>query len=188
MKIKFDEVALRNITNPELRDLAKQADQLGNKDGILTPEEAQKLLETQAPNVPAELFDKALIDSMQTRIKDIGFGSGIPIGLGVLSRMARMNPLWNVGFQAVGSGSKNLNAFDEGRISGTRAVTETVADTAIAGSAAAAGAFIGAAAGSVVPVAGTVVGLMIGTGAGYLIDKLLHKAVDPVIDGVLQDL
>lgn len=185
--IKTDKVTIRNIGDQDIRTLADKADKLGNRDGILTPEEAQKLFESQTTNASHDLFDKAVDQSHLTKLVDVGLGSGVPMGLGVLSRMARINPLWHIGYKAVGSASEHLNAYEDGRISGTRAVTETVVDTAIAGSAAAAGAMIGAAAGSVVPVAGTVLGFVVGTSAGFIIDHLMHKAVDPIVDGVLQD-
>lgn len=112
-------------------------------------------------------------------------GTGAVIGAGATRAVDALAP--RLGFvraggvvggaiQASVSGYTNHQAYQQGLISGERAIANTVVDTGTAVAAGAGGALAGAAIGSVVPVAGTAVGAVagfaVGVGAYYAIEAV----------------
>lgn len=88
----------------------------------------------------------------------------------------------NAGFSAV----DQIQAYQEGKVTGSQAVGTVVGEATVGFGAGAAGAAAGAAIGSIVPVAGTAVGAVVGFAVGLAADKLLRAGgADKAIAGAV---
>ncbi|MBI4821673.1 MAG: hypothetical protein HY791_35760 [Deltaproteobacteria bacterium] len=171
---KLGGIRITDIHNQAIRKDAVKLDADG--DGVLRPAEAEKKSKDffqKAANVGQTGGNAGWAAGLTT-----AFAHALPSIADSAAKFAALGGMWGAVFQAVGSGSRNLEAMRAGRMTGGEALVDTVEDVAIAGASGAVGAAIGAAVGSVVPVIGPILGIIIGATAGYMMDRAAHSWID----------